>query len=128
MQNFSNLHKEQLRNIPNQYHESLYKKISNDIFDASDFNLTSEKLYAARNINDIYLIDHAWTVKGFDQVERDVKSIPALSKRFSFDLEEINVEMIKIVKIVMAATGVEEGIAIKALRDADWQTLDAIQV
>ena len=125
MEKFTAIHQEQLTQIPSQFHESLYNKITKEIFDASDFKFEYGQLKALDDINDIYLVDHAWTVGSFDQVGKDARSIPGLVSRFDFDLHGVDLDL---VKLVVDATQVDEETAIKALKHTDWQTLDAIQV
>ena len=125
MEEFKSNHQMQLAQIPTEYHDSVYRKITNEILDASDFELLNGELRAVKEINDIYLVDHAWNAGSFDQVEKDARSIPGLVSRFSFDLQKIDLEL---VNMVMEATQVDQEIAIQALQNSDWQTLDAIQV
>lgn len=96
-----------------------------EVFDASDFKLEYGRLRANADINDIYLVDHAWTVGSYDQVEKDARSLPGLAARFDFDLHQIDLDL---VQLVMDATQSDEDTAIRALKNTDWQTLDAIQV
>lgn len=125
MEEFTSIHKEQLAQIPREFHQSLYNKISQDKLDASDFKLEYGELKALGEINDIYLVDHAWTVGSYAQVEKDAMSMPGLVSRFDFDPYGINFDL---VKLVMEATQTDENTSIHALKATDWQTLDAIQV
>ena len=125
MDEYKAIYREQLAQIPTEFHESLYHKITKEILNASDFTFTLGGLKALTNIHDIYLVDHAWTVGSFDQVEKDARSMPSLVSRFDFDLHRIDLDL---VKLVMEATKLDEDTAIKALKQTDWQTLDAIQV
>lgn len=125
MDQFRAIHQEQLAQIPIEYHESLYHKISQEILDASDFKLEYGQLIALGDIHDIYLVDHAWTVASMHQVEKDAMSMPGLVSRFDFDMHVVELDL---VKLVMEATQVDEETAIRALKNSDWQTLDAIQV
>jgi hypothetical protein len=126
MDEFKAIYREQLAQIPNEFHESLYHKITKEILNASDFTFTFEGgLQALTDIHDIYIVDHAWTVGSFDQVEKDARSMPGLVSRFDFDLHRIDLDL---VKLVMEATQLDEDTAIKALKQTDFQTLDAIQV